>query len=39
MSERVAEYARKKGFVSTISVVREKSDDGILTSLLELFED
>ncbi len=39
MSERIAEYARKKGFVSTISVVREKSDDGILTSLLELFED
>ena len=39
MSERIAEYARKKGFVSRISVVREKSDDGILTSLLELFED
>jgi len=39
MSERIAEYAREKGFVSTISVVREKSDDGILTSLLELFED
>ena len=38
MSERIAEYARKKGFVSTIFVVKEKSDDGILTSLLELFE-
>ena len=39
MSERVAEHARKKGFISTITVVKEKSDDGILTSLFELFED
>ena len=39
ISERVAEYARKKGFISKICIVREKSDDGILTSLIELFED
>ena len=39
MSERVAEHARKKGFISTITVVKEKSDDGILNSLFELFED
>ena len=39
ISERVAEYARKRGIVSKISVVREKSDDGIFSALLELFED
>ena len=39
ISERVAEYARKRGIVSKISVVREKSDDGIFSALHELFED
>ena len=39
MSERIADYAKHKGFISKISVVREKSDDGILDSLLRFFED
>ena len=39
MSERIAERARKEGFISKIGVAREQNDDGILAGLLELVED
>ena len=39
MSERIADYAKQKGFVSKIFVAKEKNDDGILTGLIELFGD
>ena len=39
MSERIAECARKEGFISKIGVAREQNDDGILAGLLELVED
>ena len=39
ISERIADYAKQKGFISKIFIAREKNDDGILTGLLELFGD
>ena len=39
MSERIAERARKEGFISKIGVAREQNDDGILAGLIELVED
>ena len=39
MSERIADYAKQKGFISKIFVAKEKNDDGILTGLIELFGD
>ena len=39
MSDRIAEYARNIGFISKISIVKEKSDDGIFQCLLKLVGD
>ena len=36
MSGRIAEEARKRGFKAMINVAKEKNDDGILASLIEL---